>query len=885
MHAVGSGWSFTDVMAATGYMVRTDNLNGVPQPNINPPPGSAPPPLDYGSSHVTAPQVPRKPLRTLSETMTGTPYLDDPVFSALTPAALQRKNLCHVEAGIKIADLYMLLESISIPTGVHTPDGFWHGYALKTLGGSGGQAIVGAISTSTHGGDDHDKYGTPIQPLPDMVQGIRLVGAGGFEYFIQRGGSRAIVDTGLLAQLDPCLAGPGQIITSDDVFNAVVVSMGRMGIIYSVVLEVREQFFLKETVTQGRWKQVSMTIANLRATNRYLQIFILPYPSYEQTQIGNNTTASTPFVTPDGWVYFQGTDSDLTRGAGTLWKVFQDGTQQSQIGNNTTASTPFVTPDGWVYFQGTDNKLWKVFNDGSRQSQIGNNTTASTPFVTPDGWVYFQGTDNKLWKVFNDGSRQSQIGNNTTASTPFVTPDGWVYFQGTDNKLWKVFNDGSRQSQIGNNTTASTPFVTPDGWVYFRGTDNKLWKVFNDGSRQSQIGNNTTASTPFVTPDGWVYFQGTDNKLWKVFNDGSQQSQIGNNTTASTPRVTPDGWVYFRGTDNKLWKVRNDSDHTCLVTTRNEVDASQFALSNPEPNLGSRIFTYACEQRPDALALQVDGIINGLKLFAAGSILLAAIPIVGPLLAGIDVAVAWTLIGLLTPLLDPSVTIGDYLAAAVNIMTQHGLIQFTAWMVNEILSAAGPHAGTRQDVSFRIMDGYDYTGSCSKALSLEVAFNADDPAYLDYISAVFKRIDDFAKQNILTGAYTSLRYCAGSDALLAIEQWPHTVCFEISALAHLDNEQQVLTAFENETANHVGQDGRPPIVHWGQLNARSPAQVEAAFPKIKRWRSALARLSAKGKIGTFDNDFCESHGLETLGAKLEGDLSYLGPLLLGVDLT
>jgi hypothetical protein len=290
----------------------------------------------------------------------------------------------------------------------------------------------------------------------------------------------------------------------------------------------------------------------------------------QQSQIGGNTTASTPFVVPDpnggAWVYFQGTDN-------TLWKVRNDGSQQSQIGGNTTASTPFVVPDpnggAWVYFQGTDNTLWKVRSDGSQQSQIGGNTTASTPFVVPDpnggAWVYFQGTDNTLWKVRDDGSQQSQIGGNT-ASTPFVVPDpndgAWVYFQGTDKTLWKVRNDGSQQSQIGGNT-ASTPFVVPDpngaAWVYFQGTDNTLWKVRDDGSQQSQIGGNTTASTPFVVPDpnggAWVYFQGTDNTLWKVRNDGSQQSQIGGNTTASTPFVTPDGWVYFQGTDGKLWKV------------------------------------------------------------------------------------------------------------------------------------------------------------------------------------------------------------------------------------------------------------------------------------------------------------------------------------------
>ena len=258
------------------------------------------------------------------------------------------------------------------------------------------------------------------------------------------------------------------------------------------------------------------------------------------------------------WVYFQGTDNKL-------WLVLDDGSQQSQIGNNTTASTPFVTPDGFVYFQGTDNKLWRVHYSGSQQSQIGGNTTASTPFVTPDGFVYFQGTDNKLWRVHYSGNQQSQIGGNTTASTPFVTPDGFVYFQGTDNKLWKVHYSGSQQSQIGGNTTASTPFVTPDGFVYFQGTDNKLWRVHYSGNQQSQIGGNTTASTPFVTPDGFVYFQGTDDKLWRIHYSGNQQSQIGGNTTASTPSVTPDGWVYFQGTDNKLWKVRNDGSQQSQI--------------------------------------------------------------------------------------------------------------------------------------------------------------------------------------------------------------------------------------------------------------------------------------------------------------------------------
>jgi len=263
-----------------------------------------------------------------------------------------------------------------------------------------------------------------------------------------------------------------------------------------------------------------------------------------QYTVGNNTTKSTPFVTPDGWVWFQGTDNKL-------WKVFEDGSQQSQPGNNETLSTPFVTPDGWVWFQGTDNKLWKMFSDGSQQSQPRNNKTATSPMVVGD-WVYFRGTDNRLFRMKTDGSAQNVIANDTTSSAPFVTSDGWVYFRGTDDKLWKVNSDGTGQLNVGNNKTKATPFVTPDGWVWFQGTDDKLFKVFNDGSQQSQPGNNKTAASPVVF-GGWVYFRGTDNKLFKMQTDGTQQSVLAGNTTSATPAPTSDS-VFFRGTDNALWR-------------------------------------------------------------------------------------------------------------------------------------------------------------------------------------------------------------------------------------------------------------------------------------------------------------------------------------------
>src|SRR5260370_733772 len=321
-----------------------------------------------------------------------------------------------------------------------------------------------------------------------------------------------------------------------------------------------------------------------------------------QNQIGNNTTASTPFVTSDDFVFFQGTDNKL-------WKVKSDGSSQMQIGHNTTKSTPFVTGDGWVWFQGTDNKLWKVFNDGTQQSQPGNNTTSSSPFVSSDGWVYFQGTDHKLWRMRTDGSQQVNLNSNTTASTPTATPAA-VFFRGTDNKLWVLElgracncslnlseTQEQRRTQVASHELAemlSDPEF-PDGWFGNESDEigdicngktatitvgRNTWNVQSIYSRaadaasngatvcvssapsplpgQYKIRMNTTSSTPFVTADGWVYFQGTDNRLWKVNLCGTSQMQIGHNTTKSTPFVTGDGWVWFQGTDNKLWNVYLD---------------------------------------------------------------------------------------------------------------------------------------------------------------------------------------------------------------------------------------------------------------------------------------------------------------------------------------
>jgi hypothetical protein len=606
VHPVGSGWSFNDNFSTSGfssgtgsepgYLVRTDSLN-----------------------------------RILSNTMGATTSADspdpssgDPVFQTLTGAA-RAMNLVHVEAGIKVHILCDTLNSMSFIQG--TSRGY--GFAVRTLGGSGGQSISGAISTSTHGGDIDNP------PLPDMVMGIHLVAPGGAEFFIQRGGARAIVDTNQLAQAMPCVAG--RIISNDDVHNAVLVSMGRMGIIYSMVLAVDDQFVLNENRFQANWNDVganvllgapagSGTVGDLRANNYFLEIVILPY-------------------------------------------------------------------------------------------------------------------------------------------------------------------------------------------------------------------------------------------------------------------------------------ANSSGDRDCFVTTRSR--SPHDAPLSPDPNKDN-LFSAACRLQPLEKSLVVVGLIAAAAAAAAAAdaaaagvaaaanaaaAALAAIPFVGEAAAAaaaaVDVAAAAAAAAAdaaavavsvaLTPLLVPSITIGDYIATVTNLLTDYGLLGVAKDTVNGLLSSnLGPH--TIADLSYKVMDTYDYQANCYKARSLEVAFDADQTTYVDYVNKVFQLIDNFASQNILYGGYISLRYCGKSEALLAIEQWTRTVCIEMSTLSGLNAETQVLNAFEAAAAQMGA------AIHWGQLNNRTRPDIEAVFAgTIQKWRQALVRLGANGNIGTFDNDFCSQRGLEPYGtqAKKIRDLSYIVPLLLG----
>jgi hypothetical protein len=168
----------------------------------------------------------------------------------------------HVQAGVRLQDLNTALDNLNPPL------------ALETMGGSSGQTLAGAISTGTHGGDKL------MPPLADSVLAIHLVGAGGVQYWIEP--TAAITDPQLLQEFVAPGIDPSNIIYDDTTFNACLVSLGCMGIIYAVVLRVREAYYLEETTVGIGWVDFVSRAPQLLADDpiartRFVQLLVDPY--------------------------------------------------------------------------------------------------------------------------------------------------------------------------------------------------------------------------------------------------------------------------------------------------------------------------------------------------------------------------------------------------------------------------------------------------------------------------------------------------------------------------------------------------------------------------------------------------------------------------------
>ncbi len=158
------------------------------------------------------------------------------------------------------------------------------GLALQNLGGYDGQTIVGAAITGTHGS------GLAYGPIASQIVSLQMVGVGGS--LTQLEPSRGITNPRTFVErLPEDTEVPVRLVQDDDAFDAATVSMGCLGVVYAVTLEVEKRFWIRERRTLTTWSALTVPggfVHELVATGRpparkgegppdHYEVYLSPY--------------------------------------------------------------------------------------------------------------------------------------------------------------------------------------------------------------------------------------------------------------------------------------------------------------------------------------------------------------------------------------------------------------------------------------------------------------------------------------------------------------------------------------------------------------------------------------------------------------------------------
>jgi L-gulono-1,4-lactone dehydrogenase len=141
------------------------------------------------------------------------------------------------------------------------------GLALINMGGYDGQTLAGVISTSTHGS------GLSLGAFPSFAEALIVVNADGQTLQIEK--ADGITDPAKFA----ARASSIQLVQDDKIFNAAVVGIGCLGIIYAVILRVRSQYWLSETRTIFKWSDLKEQLreGSILRKFRHVEVLINPH--------------------------------------------------------------------------------------------------------------------------------------------------------------------------------------------------------------------------------------------------------------------------------------------------------------------------------------------------------------------------------------------------------------------------------------------------------------------------------------------------------------------------------------------------------------------------------------------------------------------------------
>jgi hypothetical protein len=259
VRAFGSAWSFTSVFGTSDVGISPERLTGV---------------IDVAKG----------------------PTYDSALGRALRPEVRGGRAYAYIKSGEVLRSALARLES--------------EGLAIATMGSSAGQRVGGLLATSSHGGD------FDMPPPVDYVRAVHLVRADGSSVWLEGTGSRAITQAAGAAQV----AGidPRDVIYDDVLFDAARVSIGSLGVVYGLVLEVVPMVYQREYFAALPWTTVRAGLASgdifvtppigatelvggERSTYRYLEVLVNPYPKAGVVEVGVVTRFGSRTGTASSW--------------------------------------------------------------------------------------------------------------------------------------------------------------------------------------------------------------------------------------------------------------------------------------------------------------------------------------------------------------------------------------------------------------------------------------------------------------------------------------------------------------------------------------------------------------------------------------------------------
>ncbi|AEE54151.1 FAD-binding protein [Haliscomenobacter hydrossis] len=210
---IGSFWSFTDILHTNDTWVDFSSLNrvlGLYERNNS-----------WGSGHIL-----KRSIRSSS------------------------RKFVLVQAGVKIWQILELLHSPGSDPSIN--DRGRSRWGIITMGASAGQTLPGAISTGSHGGD------FKLPPIADYVRGFQFIDANGNVLWIEP--SQGGVTDGSSIQ-NVLGVNVNSQIQNDEWFYSLIVSMGSIGMITAILIEVSDQYGLSQRKTAASWINVKNLIS------------------------------------------------------------------------------------------------------------------------------------------------------------------------------------------------------------------------------------------------------------------------------------------------------------------------------------------------------------------------------------------------------------------------------------------------------------------------------------------------------------------------------------------------------------------------------------------------------------------------------------------------